>query len=696
MTSKRSFVNIMKEDMKRRIWPLALSIVGFFFALPVLSLILAESLNSGFEPEFEKYSDVQFNFICTTIGPQNYLAISGLVIMAFLSAIHGMRYLHSKQEADLYGSLPVLRSEKYSAAYLNGLLLVIVPFLIMVLMAALFGAMNGLVTASGLFFGLQTAFLLICSFMLIYTFVICAAILTGHSAITFAGSLVLMFAPLVYVFIIEGYGNRYFMNKYDSFNTDWLFYLSPFSFMTHMLDSHSDEYVRGVYNADNFIFAVAAIALSIILFILCRYILNIRPSESAGKAMAFEKSKPVIKLMIMVPVALGFGLMFQTLSDSYSYGWLIFGLITGLLLSQAVIETIYEFDFRASKNHLATLAAGAVLTAAVACFFIFDPTGYDTRLPDIGKVESAAVYIPGINNNLYYDEMYDKRYTSTEDRIMHEMHLTDLDYVYTLAGSGCSFAKEYRFKRHLLGSTNYYPYNAEIAETGFDGRRISVNLRLKSGREFKRSYYINVNSDSDMDAMGNIIDSDEFKHTIYTIFNKDLLPDIEKLRNLTYYSGNYNDSPSYITTTDIDGLFKTLEDDTSKLNLATLQKEAPIGNIIAVYEDEKMHETSINLGYVYPSFSETIAFLELNNVDPQTLLNASEIEHITKTSTDDYMEENSVSKTGKEEIEELLPYLVKQNYSSVNHAVFDVYEDYYYTVYFRNAPTNPVICDMKK
>ena len=35
MTSKNLFFNLMKEDLKRRLWAVALTFLTFFFALPV-------------------------------------------------------------------------------------------------------------------------------------------------------------------------------------------------------------------------------------------------------------------------------------------------------------------------------------------------------------------------------------------------------------------------------------------------------------------------------------------------------------------------------------------------------------------------------------------------------------------------------------------------------------------------------------
>lgn len=46
MTSKNLFFNLMREDLKRRLWAVALTFLTFFFSLPVaVDLTLSESRN---------------------------------------------------------------------------------------------------------------------------------------------------------------------------------------------------------------------------------------------------------------------------------------------------------------------------------------------------------------------------------------------------------------------------------------------------------------------------------------------------------------------------------------------------------------------------------------------------------------------------------------------------------------------------
>ena len=68
-----------------------------------------------------------------------------------------------------------------------------------------------------------------------------------------------------------------------------------------------------------------------------------RPSEAAGRAMAFKVSEPVIRFLLVVPISLFSGMIFRSiLNDDI---WTVFGLICGLLITSCLIEIIYHFDF---------------------------------------------------------------------------------------------------------------------------------------------------------------------------------------------------------------------------------------------------------------------------------------------------------------------------------------------------------------
>lgn len=711
MTSKRSFTNILKEDVKRRIWPIALSIIGFFFALPVLALIKAEDHLMSLREGWDTLYSLQLSYARYTLGPENGFAITGLIIMAALNAIHGMKYLHSRQEADFYGSIPMLRTEKFAAAYINGIIIAIIPYWINQIIAAVIGSANGLITPSGFMFGIQTMLLETAGFLLIYSFIIIAALLTGHTAVTVAGAVVLLFAPLAYIALIDGYSNIFFITRYQSPFFLNYYWFSPVTLVFEMLTTYTDDPGYGgalsaySYQLFSLIAAVICVALTVILYFLARWLIVRRPAEAAGKAMAFEKTKPVIKVIIMIPTALAFGLFFPSLSSgngSSTYAWLVFGLITGLFLSHGVIEIIYEFDFKAWVKQIPSGIVAAAITAFFAAFFVFDFIGYDTKLPDKGKIETAAVYLPGIDNGDYYTHynymFYNgQRYSPDESDVrLDGMNLTDIDDVYTLAGSGCDYAKQFRWRGSGPEKDMSYEDTPSYIE-------LSVALKKRSGGEFRRSYYIDKNDAANYEALSRIYDTDEYKENTYDIYTMDEDFYAEKLagcvRVINYNSSIYSDSIEPTSDAEVKAIIDAMKKDTRKLDLDYLREEAPIGYLYVDTMTENKFMSKVNgrpaydsdeytLGYLYPSFTETLALLDKYGMKVVGMPEAEDVEFIINVKYTDDDEDISERIEDRSEIEKLLPELVDNDNVYVNYALIDTDNETNYEVHLKKTFMN--------
>ena len=110
---------------------------------------------------------------------------------------------------------------------------------------------------------------------------------------------------------------------------------------------------------------------------------RVRPSEAAGKAMAFKTARAPIKVLLVIPISVAFGMFFYMLRSHLT--WLVFGTLCGCVLSHCLIEIIYHFDFRrlfAHKLHLAG-CGGVSLVLLLAGYY--DWYGYDSWVPDAGK-----------------------------------------------------------------------------------------------------------------------------------------------------------------------------------------------------------------------------------------------------------------------------------------------------------------------
>ena len=91
-------------------------------------------------------------------------------------------------------------------------------------------------------------------------------------------------------------------------------------------------------------YVTIALAASVLFTVVGCFLYKKRPSEAAGKAMAFPVTMPVIRVILVLLSAFGLGVFFWGLRSST--GWAVFGLICGAVICHCTIEIIYHFDFK--------------------------------------------------------------------------------------------------------------------------------------------------------------------------------------------------------------------------------------------------------------------------------------------------------------------------------------------------------------
>ena len=92
---------------------------------------------------------------------------------------------------------------------------------------------------------------------------------------------------------------------------------------------------------------MAVTALSLELY-------RLRPSEAAGKAMAFSKSKARFVSFWVLLGGMAGGWFFWTLQSQVKWG--LFGTAAGILLVHCMVEIIYHFDFKKLFHYKMQLA----------------------------------------------------------------------------------------------------------------------------------------------------------------------------------------------------------------------------------------------------------------------------------------------------------------------------------------------------
>ena len=492
MTSKISFcIKLIRSDIRHRGWLAALSGTLFFLMMPVYTMLYLSTYTNP-------ASDLIFYFPGLINGlTLRYLA-AAIAVLAILSALTGFSWIHSRERLDFFHSLPVKRTTWFTATYLSGLIIVLVPYIVCCVLTIAAGAADTGMTAELAGRSAEAALGGVLAFFIIYNACVFALMLTGRTVTGLLASLAVIVYPFIVFVLISSLETAFFRSFYsDSLTLPQKLakYLSPFGLFSAVIEQSA----AGALG----ISVTAAVCLMSALFIAAAVLLyRIYPSETAGNAVAFPSISPVLKVLICIPTALFISLMIKNLM-MLEGNILLFplGLLAAVLLC-AVIEFIYTMDLKLLlkgwKSSLISIAG----VMAVLCFFHLDLPGYDTYIPDKEKIESISFCPDSFSSYFSYPETGDLQETPTGYFAPEEMN----DTLYALAQSGIDNLK------NGIDSQNVYDGNTD------DGNYLSAvfRYRLSGGRTIARQYAVAYEDAAG--ALEELLGSTEYRKQIFPFF----------------------------------------------------------------------------------------------------------------------------------------------------------------------------------
>ncbi len=656
MTSKNLFFKLIKEDLKRRIWTIALSVLVFFLAYPVLCAMYLDNYKTT------SATDVMIQGeLLTIFGPDNVSAMIIAAIAAVICGLSSFFYLHSRKKVDLYHSIPVKRESLFIANYANGVFIYIIPYMISLVACFLILSANGQMTLRLFKISLATFSIHLSFYLLLYTLVVITVMLTGNFVVNLLGAFVFYFYGMTLVQLKDIYYSEFFMNYYHRASELGFFaYLSPLNIYYNTLDKYNGSYESVMYT----LLKVILLTLCFISFALFLY--KKRPSEAAQKAMAFQISKPIIKFLLVIPISLIGAIIFRDISSSEAIAWYFFGLFFFLLLSYAIIEIIYHFDIKKAFHGRLHLLISSITVVLIAITFQYDLIGFDSYVPKKKDIASMSINIEGLSNQTTYIQEVNpfNNLTITKPKLLLDsMDLNDFDAAYALGKKGSAIA--------LTDERDYISYD--------------IKYTLKNGRKIYRTYK-NVKEDS-YDLIKTLYDKDDFKKAMFPL----LQWESSKLSKVTLM----NEFETKTITLDESKKSRFLElyqKELRNLSLDELSSEESLATISLEYSGYRRNEY-----YIYPSFHNTIEFLKELGFDSERRLTSEDIKSIlvynysndydTAYPTTEviaknaiYQEEISYSKdmdvkpieyTAKEEFDAILLSIISSESFNNNRSVID-------------------------
>ena len=663
MTSKSLFFKLLKEDFKVRIWTLAVSILIFFFSHIVGTAMMLSmyKYNRAFSEPTDLLS-YKVEFVQTFysyIGIKNPLFAFIFVVLAVIVAMSGFSYLYSKKKVDMYHSLPVRREVLFFVKILNGILIVILPYIVCSFIASLLVLVNmgdaGIIVTT--FFSVAEWILL---FIFNYTIVIFAIMLTGNMLIGILACGFLNFYAPAFSQLISGYESTFFDTYYEV----------GFIAEKVLLKLSGIMVIFGVFDGRLREKMLIAVVGSIVLLVINLLLYKKRASESAGKSISFNIIKLPIKFMIVIFMSMLMYLFgYEMMSNSIAWG--VFGAVSAGIITHCIMEILFKSAYLRTK----------VISLFVAAVFQFDIFGYDRYIPKVSDISSAAVVSDflesnasqyfnemGFHNETRYDSITNIEYASDNDiesMLMREMNIKDKEAVVALAKLGvANLSSEWRAD--------------SISE------RVLISYKLKSGKKVQRVY--NIDFDAAIKELSSIYDDEGYKTGMYPILSEDS-------KNIVSVDFNgIKDNDKHLTSEngDLAKLTEVYKKELMSLKYDTKVKSYPFASIRfndadaqkildAAYKDRgnysdyspdsKYADLMDDVGYypVYPEFKETVAMLKAMGVDVKEKMSVEDIDRIEvsefnpeqiETYYDSYNETGTKVFTDAKDIEEILDKVV--------------------------------------
>lgn len=394
MTSKTLSAKLLRESIKRGTAFGALLTLVFFCYFPVGGMLLLRTFKG------DVITDVRYQLLL--YGGNNPVLFVITFATAALLGIFMFSFLHSQDKVDFYHSLPVRREKLFGIQYLAGVLLWFVPYAVNSLLYMILCALKGR-PADPLMALQSLAAHLIC-FLLVYSMMILAMMLTGKIFVAIAGMIVLCgYIPAV-TLLTAAMMDLHFATCPDTLYAVGTtgYKLSPVMVYVltcgQMMGNDTYRFPKALM--------LAALLTAFLTAVISLCLYRRRRSEAAGSAISFYTAGRVIKFLIVVPCALACYLFLYAISGG-SILWGLLGLLLGLLIFSGVVEFIYTMDIREIFRDRGQLLLTAVVVVAVMCEFWFDLTGYDKWVPDkngVSYVEISAAGMMADSYIGYYEE----------------------------------------------------------------------------------------------------------------------------------------------------------------------------------------------------------------------------------------------------------------------------------------------------
>lgn len=496
MISKISFSKLVRDEMRKLNWLLAVQILVFGLLIPFRVLMELAMQRPKFFAGQTHIRDIFYS----SIG-LGHLENTIFILMAgVICAISAFSYVHSSQKLDFFHSLPIKRERLFAAKYLGSVLTFVFAYALSQTAALLIGAVYGVCSARVIFeMALATVEGILC-FLCSYAGALLAVMLTGKMLSTFLAIGVMgCYFPLVWLLWVGVeeifYHTALSGDTVMQNGTAFLTCTSPWAFAVFR-KSPAVMGVTGPIPGPAALCQLIAVAAVFSFVSLTLY--RARKTEAAGNALAFRKVEGVVKVLLMIPTAILAAII--AYAGFYSPVWELFFIVFFGALGCMIIEFIYRGDIRQVLSHKSHILVTVAVSSIVFFACRYDVTGFNTYLPAYDEVEAMAVH------NYEMFGIRDQGYT--QRGLLDSLEVEHFDPIYEMAQSGAG--------------------GERMADWDSDSVNIRVKYRLKNGKSVYRRYWVSRGLYNE--KMNELQKDADFREKYYDILSWENTDDISHMQ----------------------------------------------------------------------------------------------------------------------------------------------------------------------
>lgn len=598
MMSSISFYRLLKEDVKKRVWLFWLSISIFLILIPITTVMQIDSIFywSGDDMNYIKQWFVESQLGNGWIG---IFVIAG----GILGAISSFTHLHSRKQIDFYHSLPVKRELWFVTAYVSSFIQIMIPCIGSLLIRYGIGSVKGITGKDSLRMLGFVIFVSILSYHLVYTvsaigMIVTGKLLTGILMTAFLqtwGAFVVSLKEMVMGTAFETYLSMEEATGFGSapvYVTGQTWESSPLFFYYNMLHVYFQEKsMKGIVGL--------GILAGILLLVLAVFLYKKRPSEAAGKSVAFPVLEPVIKVLLSVSMGIFFANMAASqyeAAEQFPLWLFIVGIMAAAFVC-CVVEFIYSGDMKLLLQKKISFGISIAATTLLCIVLQFDLIGYDTYLPDKGKIAAMSVEFLFDNTDVFENTFsYEK---GAEKKRMDVLRTEDFARIYKTAQNGISYVGK---EIDAWNDEKYVP--------------VKIAYFLKSGQVVYRKYYVDY---MEMyQCMDSLFADREYRRTYFDI--DQLVENQYSLGSVDRYLGTYHAFPE--EQENLAPLLETYIEELETAPFSVFEKANLVATLHFVKENDYIDYP------VYEEFTKTLALLE-KEIHDFRQLNAQDISFMT-------------------------------------------------------------------